>query len=184
MALDESTDVKDIAQLAIYVRYFNEIELTFREELLNIVPLLTRTTGEDIFTALMGCLQEMEVTTTKLASISTDGAPAMVGRVSGVVARLKQAPGVSKLLSFLCIIYQSVLCGKLYGPFKEHMKRMMQLINFLKAKSALRHRELRAFLEELNADYDDLLTHNDVRWLSKGNSLARIWVLPREQQWI
>ena len=53
----------------------------------------------------------------------------------------------------------------------------MQLINFLKSHSSLRHRQLREFLRETNAEYTDLLTHNDVRWLSKGKALQRFWTL-------
>lgn len=57
------------------------------------------------------------------------------------------------------------------------MSKVMQLINFLKAQSSLRHRQLRQFLKEENAEFTDLLTHNDVRWLSKGKALQRFWAL-------
>jgi hypothetical protein len=60
------------------------------------------------------------------------------------------------------------------------MTNMMKMINFLKAKSALRHRKLRQFLGELDAQYTDLLAHNNVRWLSKGSALTRIWELRDE----
>ena len=53
----------------------------------------------------------------------------------------------------------------------------MRLINYLKAQSSLRHRQLRKFLTELDSQYNDLLTHNDIRWLSKGKALKRLWVV-------
>ena len=56
----------------------------------------------------------------------------------------------------------------------------MKMINHLKSNSVLRHRKLREFLHETNAKYDDLLTYNNVRWLSKGSSLAKIWELRGE----
>lgn len=37
--------------------------------------------------------------------------------------------------------------------------------DFLRAKSSLKHRELKLFLEEVDAQYNDLLLHNNVRWL-------------------
>ena len=51
----------------------------------------------------------------------------------------------------------------------------MQLINYLKAQSSLRHRLLRKFVTELNAQYNDLQTHSNIRWLSKGKALKRLW---------
>lgn len=39
---------------------------------------------------------------------------------------------------------------------------------------------LREFLKEVDANADDLLLHNDVRWLSKGRLLERFWSIRRE----
>ena len=39
---------------------------------------------------------------------------------------------------------------------------------------------LREFLREVDADYDELLLHNDVRWLSKGRVLERFWSIRKE----
>ena len=51
------------------------------------------------------------------------------------------------------------------------MNTMMKLINFLRASSSHQHRLLREFLKEVDANADDLLLHNNVRWLSKGRVL-------------
>nr|XP_061838269.1 protein FAM200A-like [Nerophis lumbriciformis] len=59
---------------------------------------------------------------------------------------------------------------------------MMKLINFLRASSALQHRLLRTFLTEVDAAFDDLLVHNNVRWLSKGRVLERFWAVREELQ--
>jgi len=47
IAVDESTDKTDTAQLCIYVRFFDGN--CFREELLGLLPLEGRTTGEILF---------------------------------------------------------------------------------------------------------------------------------------
>ncbi|KAL2081690.1 hypothetical protein ACEWY4_023543 [Coilia grayii] len=60
------------------------------------------------------------------------------------------------------------------------MSTVMKLINFLRASSALQHRLLRTFLTEVDAEFDDLLLHNNVRWLSKGKVLERFWALRKE----
>lgn len=51
IAVDESNDIQDVAQLCVFVRYFSNME--FKEELLAIIPLSERTTGKDIYDAFM-----------------------------------------------------------------------------------------------------------------------------------
>ena len=60
------------------------------------------------------------------------------------------------------------------------MTTVMSLVNFLRASSALQHRLLRSFLTEVNAEFDELLLHNNVRWLSKGKVLEHFWTLRKE----
>ena len=48
-----------------------------------------RTTGEDIFGGVTSVLGNLNVQWPKLASVTTDGAPAMIGRASGFVAHLR-----------------------------------------------------------------------------------------------
>ena len=57
---------------------------------------------------------------------------------------------------------------------------MMKLINFLRVSSSHQHRLLREFLKEVEANANDLLLHNNVRWLSKGNVLERFWSIRTE----
>lgn len=52
----------------------------------------------------------------------------------------------------------------------------------MRASSALQHRLLRSFLTEANAAFDDLLLHNNIRWLSKGKVLERFWAIRNELQ--
>ncbi len=47
IAVDESTDKTDTAQLCIYVRFFDS--KCFREELLCLLPLEGHTTGDIVF---------------------------------------------------------------------------------------------------------------------------------------
>ncbi|XP_056132816.1 tyrosine-protein kinase JAK2 [Lampris incognitus] len=82
-----------------------------------------------------------------------------------------------ELISYHCIIYQSVLCSTLSDEYAEPevMNTMMRMINFLRASFSYQHRVLREFLREVDANADDLLLHNDVRWLSKGRVLEHFW---------
>ncbi|GBL84493.1 General transcription factor II-I repeat domain-containing protein 2A [Araneus ventricosus] len=52
------------------------------------------------------------------------------------------------------------------------MNLVIKIINSILAK-ALYHRQFKDFLEEINSQFSDLLLHNNVRWLSRGNVLQR-----------
>ncbi|XP_067949434.1 protein FAM200C-like [Watersipora subatra] len=97
----------------------------------------------------------------KIIGVATDGAPAMVGRQSGFVKHLMDV--TPTVVPFHCIIHKNMLRSKLNADYKNLMLNIMRMINFFKNKSALRHRQLRAFLQNLEAEYDELLTHNNVR---------------------
>jgi hypothetical protein len=176
IALDESTDKADVAQLAVYVRYLNEN--IFAEELLCLLPLVGHTGAQDVYTVLTEFLERHDIDRQRIVSLATDGAPSMIGRVNGLAKRLTD--DIPNLVTFHCIIHQSVLCARLSGELADAMTTIMKLVNFLRSTSSLQHRLFKAFLSEVDAEYDDLLVHNDVRWLSKGKVLQRFWILKEE----
>ncbi|XP_066953326.1 general transcription factor II-I repeat domain-containing protein 2A-like [Macrobrachium rosenbergii] len=57
VAIDESTDVTDVAQLAIFIRGVDET-LTITEEFLELVPMKDTTTANDIFSSLIRVLDK------------------------------------------------------------------------------------------------------------------------------
>ena len=78
LALDESFDITDVSQLAIFIRGANDnFEVT--KEFLNLVSLHSTTKAEDIFSGLKSAIEKSQINWEKLVSITTDGAPAMVG---------------------------------------------------------------------------------------------------------
>ena len=168
LAVDESTDKTNDAQLLVYVRY--HWNGSYHEDVLGLQTMKGRTTGADIYEAIADVLRIMEVDVAKIVSITTDGAPAMIGRLQGMVTRLKEEM-CPRILTYHCIIHQTVLCAGLGDRYKSAMDTIMKLVNYLRATSALRRRNLKTFLHEVGAQFDDLLLHNNVRWLSKGKVL-------------
>ncbi|KAM3833953.1 protein FAM200A-like [Diretmus argenteus] len=170
LAIDSSCDRTDMEQLSVFARFFDG--KTFREELLCLLPLPGRTTGEIVFNELTHFFEKNGLDVSKIVAVVTDGAPSMMGQHRGLVSRLAAvSPG---LLTFHCIIHKSVLCAKLCGEMKEAMDTVTKLVNFVRESSSLQHRLFRALLEEMSAEHTDLLLHNDVRWLSKGRVLERV----------
>ncbi|RXM30349.1 General transcription factor II-I repeat domain-containing protein 2A [Acipenser ruthenus] len=171
MAVDESCDIRDTAQLAMYVRFFDGEK--FVEDLLSLIPHNNRTTGEDLFNSVQTFLSNEGFDVNQIVSITTDGAPAMIGTHRGLVKRLQDLN--PNLISYHCAIHQTALCAKLSDEYSNVMSMVIKLVNFLQSKSALQHRQFKSFLSEVSADYDDLLVQNDIRWLSRGQVLRRLW---------
>ncbi|GBN19757.1 General transcription factor II-I repeat domain-containing protein 2A [Araneus ventricosus] len=59
------------------------------------------------------------------------------------------------------------------------MNLVIKIINSILAK-ALYHHQFKDFLEEIDNQFSDLLLHNKVRWLSRGNVLQRFALCLRE----
>ncbi|KAE9521488.1 hypothetical protein AGLY_018087 [Aphis glycines] len=113
IAIDESTDITNTAQLAIFIRgVFDNFDVT--EELLDLIPMTDTTTGSDLYNCVEKYLNELEVDWKTFSSITTDDTPAMLGVKAGLVSRLKSKAltyGV-ELKSFHCIIHQESLYSK------------------------------------------------------------------------
>jgi hypothetical protein len=152
LAVDESCDITGIAQLILFVRYLDKSKNHFVEELLTILPLTGTTQGEDLYNAVIKYYEESGLDMKKLSSITTDGAPAMVGSKKGLVQRLIRDPKCNEnLISYHCIIHQSVLCCKLNPNLEIVMQEVVKIVNFIRAKSSLSHRQFKSFLEECDA---------------------------------
>jgi len=172
LAIDESTDISSTAQLMIFFRgVTNNFEIY--EELLAVSSLKDRTTGSDLLTSLLNECEKAGLDLKKLAGITTDGAPSMIGANNGMVSLLKNSLGNRnlELFRFHCIIHQQNLCGKDLG-FDHVMKVVVSVVNFIKNRG-LNHRQFKSFLEEIEAEYHDLIYYCEARWLSRGKTLQR-----------
>ena len=76
LALDESTDIVDTAQLAIFIRGVDST-LAVTEQMLSLQSMKDTTTGADILREVKHVIEEHQLDLSKLVSIATDGAPAM-----------------------------------------------------------------------------------------------------------
>ena len=181
LAVDESTDISGTPQVAIFIRGVNE-NLIATEELLDFCPLKDTTTGEDIMSCVEEVVDNLNLDWTKLVSVSTDGAPAMAGRNTGFVGRLRRKLGnlavPQEIDAIHCTIHQQNLCAK--SIELEHvMSVVVKTTNFIRTNS-LKRRQFRILLEDVNWDCGELPLHTEVRWLSRGKILDRFFNLREE----
>ncbi|CAI5694542.1 unnamed protein product [Oreochromis niloticus] len=159
LQLDESTDVSDTAQVCIFIRMvFTDI--TAKEELLTVLPMKEQMRGEDIFQSFKNFIEKTQLPVYKLVSITTDGAPAMVGRLNGFIAKCRQDDAFPDFLNYHCIIHQQALCAKMLN-MKEIMNVATKIACSIRARS-LQRRLFRAHLEKADCDHSELLLHTDV----------------------
>jgi len=74
-----------------------------------------------------------------------------------------------------CITHQFALAAKVLNKFPI-LAISNKIVMALKGKNrALTHRKFLAFLKTLDYDHNDLVCHTEVRWLSRANSLDRLF---------
>ncbi|XP_050516134.1 general transcription factor II-I repeat domain-containing protein 2-like [Diabrotica virgifera virgifera] len=175
LALDESTDVSDTAQVLIYIRGLDK-SYEVHEELLYMYSIHGTTTGIDIFKGVEMAINKKNLRWKNLKCITTDGGKNMSGKDKGVVALVSKAvenDGGSKPLVLHCIIHQQSLCGKCLDT-SDVLKPVISIVNFIRP-FGLNHRQFRQFIAEIGET--DLPYHTAVRWLSCGKVLQRFFEL-------
>lgn len=180
ICLDESTDISDTAQLAIFVRGVDSA-LNITEELLDLISMKGTTTAKDLYQAVKETLDKNKLPLAKLSGIATDGAPAMRGRHSGLTAIIiSNLSEEHKKEIFIChcVLHIENLCAK-QMQMKNVMNIVVPTINFIRSR-ALNHRQFKEFLELLESEYGDVIYYSEVRFLSKAKVLQRFYDLLEE----
>ena len=81
IALNESCDIKDTVQVTIFVHGVTH-DIKVVEDFLSLIPMKATTIGKDVLNALLPALNGFDLS--KLVSVTTDGAPSMVGSTKGL----------------------------------------------------------------------------------------------------
>ena len=168
--LDESTvsDNRDI--LMAYARFIDD-SCKLCEEMLFAKLLETDTTGLSIFEARKSWFDEIQISFGNLVSCATDGAPSMLGRQNGFIAHMKEL--CPSILAVHCVVHRHHLVAKKISfDLHESLRVVIQTVNKIKSHS-IYDRLFRKFCINTEQEHVRLILHTEVRWLSKGNCLAR-----------
>ena len=174
LAVDESTDIKDSAQLLVFIRSLSP-RFDLCEDLFSMETLSSRTRGVDIFVAVKNICLRKGLGLKNLRKICTDGAPAMTGNLQGFVAKFSEY--VSKeydnkqLTNLHCIIHQEALCVKSVA-LNATLKEVNCIILYIRS-NALYHRQFRELLQLSKTWSKDILHHIAVPWRSLGETSRR-----------
>uniref|UniRef100_A0ABM5FF41 General transcription factor II-I repeat domain-containing protein 2A-like n=1 Tax=Pogona vitticeps TaxID=103695 RepID=A0ABM5FF41_9SAUR len=170
MCLDESTDINDHARLAVILRY--AVGDIMREELLKLLSLPGRRQGREICDAVMEAFLSQDIRAEKVVSVTSDGAPCMVGVTSGFMQFfVKEAK--HPVIQFPCIIHQEALWAKESSKKLVNILRdVTEMVNYIMAH-ALHFGQFQALIDEVQTQYNSLLMCNNIRWLGRGRVLER-----------
>ncbi|GFW17494.1 general transcription factor II-I repeat domain-containing protein 2A [Trichonephila clavipes] len=110
LCIDESIDITKPARLAVFARSW--VGNVIKEELIAITSLLTATKCTDICTAVRNSLAEKDIDLKKIVSVTTDGAPNMVGKKKKGFISLFKTDVRHSILEYHSFIHQQALCAK------------------------------------------------------------------------
>ena len=144
--------------------------------------MMGNTTGADILKAVLECLSRLGLDLARLSALTTDGAPSMVSGNKGfssLMVKHCQDRGFKQPIKKLhCIVHQEALCAK-SAKMRSVMSVAVKVVNFVLARG-FNHRQFRDLLMEADAQYGDLLYYCEMRWLSRGRMLERLYNLRKE----
>ncbi|KAF0697584.1 zinc finger BED domain-containing protein 5-like, partial [Aphis craccivora] len=125
-------------------------------------------------------LKKIGINWSKCCGLCTDGGKSMSGIYSGLRARvMKIVPNIN--WSHCCIHRQSLASKNLPGQLKLVLNEAIKLVNFIKARST-NSRIFKALYENMMSPHSILLFLTEVRWLSRGKVLTRLFELRHEVQ--
>ncbi|KAK9744009.1 hypothetical protein QE152_g8127 [Popillia japonica] len=114
----------------------------------------------------------------RVIGIYTDGAQMMTGCRSGCIELAKKKNPI--IIGTHCIIHRQALAGQsLPESLNTALNLTVKVANHVKSNS-LNTKFFRVLCQELNSNQETLLFHTEVRRLSKGDMLARLFNLKSE----
>ncbi|GFU69637.1 SCAN domain-containing protein 3 [Trichonephila clavipes] len=178
LQVEETTDITGNAQLIAFVRFIHENDII--NQFLCCRELPDFTTGKHIFQVISSYLEEIKVSWKSCIGICTDGAPAMTGHLKGFVAHVKELN--EDILVTHCFLHREALVTKfLPSDLKIVLKQCVKMVNYIKSRQ-LKSRLFSKLCQAMEAKYESLLLHTEVRWLSRGKVISRVLKLKDEMK--
>ena len=127
---DESTDIENKAMLLVFVRYLYEEDIY--EDILCTLLLPKNTTASELFKAVNNYFIEKEINWLFCVGVCTDGAAAMIGRLSGLTVRIKEV--APECVATHYVIHREMLASrKISTELHSVFTDAVIMINLIKA---------------------------------------------------
>ena len=160
--IDETTDIKNKAQLIAVVRFVDEDFI--KEHYLFCKEIPERTTGEEIFQVTDDFFKIYNIQWRNCIAVCTDGAAAMTGNKKGFVSYVKHK-NTTLQFTHCCIQRVAWMVKNLPKELLNTMNECIKIVNIITSR-ALNSRIFGILCAEMGAEYESLLFYTEIRWLS------------------
>uniref|UniRef100_F7ATE3 Zinc finger MYM-type containing 6 n=1 Tax=Macaca mulatta TaxID=9544 RepID=F7ATE3_MACMU len=179
LQIDESSEISDITLLLCYIRFIDYDCRDVKEELLFCIEMPTRITGFEIFELINKYIDSKSLNWKHCVGLCTDGAASMTGRYSGLKAKIQEVAMNTAAFTHCFIHRERLVAEKLSPCLHKILLQSAQILSFIKS-NALNSRMLTILCEEMGSEHVSLPLHAEVRWISRGRMLKRLFELRHE----
>ena len=154
----------------VFIRYAHGSNML--EDMLFCQPLEGLTTGNNIFIKVDTFFKGVGFSWDNCIGVCTDGAASMTGKNIGFQSKVKSATNTSITFTHCMIHGEALVAKKMFTDLHEVLSIAIKIINYIKS-NVLNSRLFRNLCQDMNSEYQSLLLHTEVRWLSEGRFLRR-----------
>ncbi|XP_003801892.1 SCAN domain-containing protein 3 isoform X1 [Otolemur garnettii] len=177
LQLDECRDIANMIILLVYVRFEHNDDI--KEEFFFSASLPTNTTSSELYEAVKNYIVNKCGLEFKFCvGVCSDGAASMTGKHSEVVTQIKELAPECKTTH--CFIHrESLAMKKVSADLNSVLTDIVKIVNYVKS-NALNSRLFSLLCDNMEADHKQLLLHAEIRWLSQGKVLSRMFEIRNE----
>nr|XP_045006431.1 zinc finger MYM-type protein 6 isoform X2 [Jaculus jaculus] len=179
LQIDESSEISTLTLLLCYIRFIDYDCSDIKEELLFCIEMPSQVTDFEIFELINKYIDSKSLNWNHCVGFCTDGAASLTGRWSRLRSKIQEI--AKNTVTFThCFIHREHLAGKNLSPcLHEILLQSAQIISFVKS-NASNSRMLTILCEEMGSEHVNLPLNAEVRWLSRGRILTRLFELRHE----
>ncbi|XP_007948595.1 zinc finger MYM-type protein 6 [Orycteropus afer afer] len=179
LQIDETSEISNITLLLCYIRFIDYDCSDIKEELLCCIEMPSQITGFEIFELVNKYIDSKSLNWKHCVGLCTDGAASMTGRCSGLRAKIQEV-AMNTVAFTHCLIHREHLAAEKLSPYlHEILLQSAQILSFIKS-NAFNSRMLTILCEEMGCEHVNLPLRAEVRWISRGRILTRLFELRHE----
>ncbi|XP_062046909.1 zinc finger MYM-type protein 6 [Lepus europaeus] len=179
LQVDESSEVSDAPLLLCYIRFIDHDCKDIKEELLFCLEMPSQMTGFEMFELINAYIGSKALNWKHCVGLCVDAAASVTGRCAALRAKIREV--ASDRVAFTpCFLHRERLAAEELSPgLHKTLLQAAQMLSFVKS-NALNSRMLTILCEETGSQHVHLPLPAEVRWLSRGRSLTRLFELRHE----
>ncbi|XP_048655889.1 SCAN domain-containing protein 3 isoform X2 [Marmota marmota marmota] len=177
LQLDECRDIANLIILLVYVRFEHDDDI--KEEFFFSASLPINTTSSELYEAVKNYIVDKCGLEFKFCvGVCSDAAASMTGKHSKVITQIKELAPECKTTHFF-IHQDSLAMKKISAELHSVLTDIVKIVNYVKC-NALNSRLFSLLCDNMEVDHKQLLLHAEIRWLSRGKILSRMFEIRNE----